>query len=166
MPLDPEYPISPTPWTYLSAGRIILSANGDELGAFRSTAGVSTRVNPVEATENCKRAIECVNALDGVGDPAAEIARLRAVEAEFNSLNAAVVCTLEAELVKQRLKVLDDNGRLAVLPKITPELLADLAESLMSGGAMTDALVEALDDELENRYGMDGYSEEDDDEDE
>ena len=81
---------TPEPWdfekTYVG-WRICIHGNTHITDFFSSNADMP----PEQVEANTRRAVACVNALAGIPDPAAEMARLRAVEEENAALRRSLV---------------------------------------------------------------------------
>lgn len=83
---------TPTPW--IKRETIIDSEQGDIIANFQHGGWEYTN-----SQENMKRIVECVNACEGMQDPAAEIAKLKARVAE-----------LEAGFPNQVYVITEDSG--------------------------------------------------------
>jgi len=65
------FPYSPTPWGAWDKHSNVYDANEEGIGCFDGGSKSAT------ALSNRNRAVECVNALEGVDDPAALMKRVR-----------------------------------------------------------------------------------------
>ena len=94
MPIDPAFPPTPAPWC-VAYGAIYQGTPAELAGPDPRRLLLAERdypaIPPWQRDANIHRAVECVNACDGIADPVAALAELRAAVAqavECRSLNS------------------------------------------------------------------------------
>lgn len=71
---------TPTPWSIIN-GRTIYRADGVRIGSLSDHQW--PEIDHPESTENAKRIVACVNACEGMHDPASRIGELKVTEDQF-----------------------------------------------------------------------------------